>query len=34
LEGAPKSKPRLKNEMEHAAGFVLERPRTHYWGPM
>jgi len=32
LEGAPKSKQRLRNEAEqHPHGFSTERPRTHEW---
>lgn len=31
LEGGAKSKARIKNEMEHASGFALERPRLQRW---
>ena len=31
LEGAPKTKARIKNEAEHPAGFELSKPRTHMW---
>jgi hypothetical protein len=31
MDGAPKSKARLKNEAEHPLGFRLSKPPTHMW---
>ena len=31
LEGKPKSKPRLKNELQHSGGFSLVKKRAGGW---